>query len=123
MGRKIATVQPPRVPHGTEVVRVVVGAGAGNQEFAFHKNLICAASDFFSRTFKGNFAEAEEGTLELPEESPVLFELFYDWLYTGRVAPGPNAYYKEKDETYYTDEFWLRAYLMADRLLIDRLRA
>lgn len=120
MVRQIAAVQPPQVPHGTQVVRIVVGAD--NQEYAVHKNLICASSEFFNRMFNGNFTEAKEGALELPEESPVVFNLFYDWLYTGRVAKGLSAYYEKKEESCFVDDFWIKAYLMADRLLIDKLR-
>ena len=55
------------------------------REYAIHKNLICASADFFDRAFNGRFVEGREQKLTLPEEDPLLFQLFYDWLYSGRV--------------------------------------
>ncbi|KIV95194.1 hypothetical protein PV10_02874 [Exophiala mesophila] len=115
---KIAPVGPPHVPHGTSIVKIFVGPG--KKELAMHKDLLCAASKYFNAAFNHGFAEGEDGVLNLPDEEPGRFQLFYDWLYTGRVVEGPSMYMTE-DTQLYSDEFWLEIYDMADRLMVPSL--
>ncbi|RVX67676.1 hypothetical protein B0A52_07799 [Exophiala mesophila] len=115
---KIAPVAPPHVPHGTSIVKIFVGPE--KKELAMHKDLLCAASKYFNAAFNHGFAEGEDGVINLPEEEPGRFQLFYDWLYTGRVVNGPSIYMTE-DTQLYSDEFWLEIYKMADRLMVPSL--
>ncbi|KAF6241679.1 hypothetical protein HO173_000390 [Letharia columbiana] len=64
---------------------VVVLVGPVKQRFEIHKRLICSRSDFFKAAFTGNFKEADDGTLTLPEEDPATFKYFVYWLYTGSL--------------------------------------
>lgn len=46
-----------------------------------HKDVICHHSDYFRGVFEGRFAESGSGTLKLPEEDPIIFRTYVDWLY------------------------------------------
>ena len=116
---KVAAIQPPQVNHGHEVVKVIVGSE--QQIFTVHKALICTASPFFQTALASGFIEGAEQKVQLPEEDPQLFQLAYDWLYSGRVADGVTTYLK-KEDVCSGDKFWWEVYKMGDRLMIDRLR-
>jgi hypothetical protein len=113
---KVAPIQPPQVKHGNEVVRILVGQE--QEEFTIHKNLICAASELVQAAVDGNFIVQK---VTLPKEDSQLFQLVYDWLYSGRVADGVTTYLKNEDVCS-GDIFWWKVYQMGDRLMMDRLR-
>jgi hypothetical protein len=64
---------------GNEVVTLVVGAE--KKVFTVHKKLLCDRSAFFSKGFNGQFKEAAEGRMELPNDTSAAFECFLTWLY------------------------------------------
>lgn len=53
--------------------------------FKIHKQLLFNSTPYFKAAFDGNFIEAKEQTLELPEENVVMFKRFQLWLYTNYV--------------------------------------
>ncbi|OCT47013.1 hypothetical protein CLCR_02670 [Cladophialophora carrionii] len=116
---KVAPIQPPQVERGNEVVRIIVRPQ--REDFTIHENLICAASAFFQTALTGNFIEGAEQKVTLPEEDHQLFQLVYNWLYSGRVADGVTTYLK-KEDVCSGDIFWWRVYQIGNRLMMDRLR-
>ncbi|MCJ1286691.1 hypothetical protein MMC26_006037 [Xylographa opegraphella] len=74
---------------GTETVSIFVGPI--RKQYTIHKDLVCNAVPFFSKTFEGVFHEAQSGAVHLTDdhESPAAFELFIHWLYTGVVPAVP----------------------------------
>lgn len=50
-----------------------------------HKRTLCNVSPFFNAKFEGNFLEAREQVLELPDESIAVFKLFQLWVYTDSI--------------------------------------
>lgn len=103
---------------GTEIVSITVGQPETLQVFTVHKDLICRSSEFFQKAFNGGFSEAREGRMTLPDECPMVFEAFYEWLYSGFV--GASQLYTNASMS--PQLFWFRAQKMADRLLMDDLR-
>jgi hypothetical protein len=53
-----------------------------------HKDLLTFYSDFFRGAFNGSFIEAAEGKLSLPDVEVPIFDIFNQFLYTGRLADG-----------------------------------
>ncbi|KAE9381916.1 hypothetical protein N431DRAFT_458468 [Stipitochalara longipes BDJ] len=49
-----------------------------------HKKLICTASDFFEKAFKGGFVETTKNQMGLPEDTPKIVSMFVAWLYNKR---------------------------------------
>ncbi|KAI5206363.1 hypothetical protein E4T39_02519 [Aureobasidium subglaciale] len=52
---------------------VTVEVGAENKGFTIHKNLLCFYSDYFRGAFNGNFKEANEKKMSLPDDNLGLF--------------------------------------------------
>ena len=53
--------------------------------FTVHEALICSRSNFFRNTLNGNSKEAQEKTVNLPEEDPIIFALYEQLLYSGWI--------------------------------------
>ncbi|KAF2241959.1 hypothetical protein BU26DRAFT_389162, partial [Trematosphaeria pertusa] len=67
---------------GSAIVTICVGEGERQQNFAVHKNVICARSGFLKD------ATAKE-TLQLPDQDPRAFNLYMQLLYTDRLPCKP----------------------------------
>ncbi|CAG8954633.1 hypothetical protein HYFRA_00004553 [Hymenoscyphus fraxineus] len=66
---------------GNDVVNLYVGQT--RTQFTVHKDLICNVP-WFKKAFLGGFKE-QNGTMDMPEDSPEVVSLFVDWLYRGIV--------------------------------------
>jgi len=110
-------ILPPKVAHGHEVVSIVVGSSSP-KTFAIHKNLVVAASTFFDAALNGSFKEGRDQKITLPEDDSEAFQVFYDWLYTGKISTEDSTH----TSSLYPDHFWLKVYRMADRLMIKGLQ-
>lgn len=59
--------------------------GEDEQKFVVHKNIICKSSDFFRSACSGEWLEAQEKTVRLPERDPISFGVYLGWLYTSEI--------------------------------------
>jgi len=64
---------------GSELVKIYVGPQ--RKEFTIHKELICSTFEFCRAVFQGEFKEAKEGVIYLPEDGPGGFSLFVIWVF------------------------------------------
>jgi hypothetical protein len=103
--------------HGDEIVKITVGITFPPQTFTIHTNLICSASQFFHKAFKGDFNESYARCMKLPHESLEAFQALYHWLYTGNLLCKKFLMEPLIEE----DVYLLHVYAMADRLLIHKL--
>ncbi len=71
-----------------EMVDVFVGPE--RKQFHLHKDLLCDRSSYFQKAFEGDFKESRENSMDLAEDEVAAFELFVDWLYSGRLTEVPN---------------------------------
>ena len=60
---------------------VDIFVGAERTKFHLHRDLLCNRSDYFRACFVGDFKEAQQKELSLPEDNAESFELFVTWLY------------------------------------------
>jgi BTB/POZ domain len=60
---------------------VLVKVGAKEVTFQLHKSILCDISTFFTAAFTGQFLEATENIVKMPEEDVEVFNLFVNWLY------------------------------------------
>ncbi|KFY24129.1 hypothetical protein V493_05412 [Pseudogymnoascus sp. VKM F-4281 (FW-2241)] len=77
---------------GDDIVTVYVGPR--EKRYSVHKALLTSQSEYFEKALNGNFKEADEQTIRLPEDSPDAFELLIGWLYQNQIpslgyVPGP----------------------------------
>ncbi|KAF2246932.1 hypothetical protein BU26DRAFT_55726 [Trematosphaeria pertusa] len=76
----------PPVSAFDDIVSIVVGQGEDSKTFQCHKGLLGFASEVFARTFSNpSFTEAQTGTATFQHDDPKIFELFYRYMYTGRL--------------------------------------
>jgi hypothetical protein len=68
------------------VLTVVVGEGDGKREFVVHEELICESSDFFRGAMSGEWKEAGDRVVSLPDDDPDVFALYLQAIYV-RVLP------------------------------------
>jgi hypothetical protein len=110
--------------HGSTMTTVIVGADTEwpARKFTIHKNLLCRASVYFDKALNGPFKEGSEGKLELPNDFPKAFELFYHWLYSGAFAK--TRFYNQESDDMSNELFWYEVYKFAEcRLLLDIQKA
>ncbi|KAG9202235.1 hypothetical protein G6514_004673 [Epicoccum nigrum] len=68
-------------------IRVSVGKlDTCMQNFTMHQDLISTRSEFFAKALRGDWKEAQERTVVLPDDEPEVFRLYLQFLYTGQVA-------------------------------------
>ena len=72
-----------------EYITVVVGKE--KNKLAAHKNIICRSSDFFHAALNGEWKEAQEMTVSLPETRPDVFAAYLSWLYTGQLDTNESS--------------------------------
>ena len=53
--------------------------------FRVHKKLLCTKSEYFKKMFSGDFKEVIESAVRMPEDDADAFDLFVQWLYSGRL--------------------------------------
>lgn len=66
------------------VLEVRVGRDNG-RSFRLHEALVSARSDFFAAALTGQWKEAKDKIIDLPEDDPDIFALYPQLLYTGKI--------------------------------------
>lgn len=74
-----------------EVISVEVGTGNDKKKFGVHRGLICHHSSYFKAALLGDFKEAHEKHVALPEDDPEVFRVVFTWLYTRRLVGEKEA--------------------------------
>ncbi|KAK3062100.1 hypothetical protein LTS18_004822 [Coniosporium uncinatum] len=82
-------------PLGHETFQILVGKKA--TPFTMHKDLVSNSSLFFKAAINGNWKESEEGIVRLSEDAPETFDIYYKWLYFGKL------FVEFEGDTTYTD--------------------
>ncbi|EXJ82852.1 hypothetical protein A1O3_06667 [Capronia epimyces CBS 606.96] len=111
---------PPQVPRGTKIVKVLVGSE--QEEFTVHRDLLCAASKFFDRALAGPFIEGQTQEVRLPEELAHVFTFLVEWLYIGGYLDTTYPSLVRSRQRDFKDDYYLKVYLMADRLMVPGLQ-
>ena len=64
---------------------IYIEIGLAGTRFGIHRGLLCEYSAYFRAALLGNFPEATEGVVRLPDEEVEVFELVNGWLYTQTI--------------------------------------
>jgi hypothetical protein len=115
---------------GTEAVTIYVGEN--RKAFIVHKDFLCQRVPYFSKTFKGQFLEAQERAVHLKDDadSPEAFELFINWLYRDTLPPlgsSKEGFYSSLDAVRKAAidasiDHHFHLYYMAERWCLDDLK-
>ncbi|MCJ1244936.1 hypothetical protein MMC30_002137 [Trapelia coarctata] len=104
------------------IVSINVGNGV---LFFLHKNLLTTISPvFFDGALNSHFWEAQNLSIELPEEDPEGFSLFFDWLYRGCIPPikiSKASEQSDNPESADSTTAYHRLYYMAEKWCLDAL--
>ena len=109
---------PPQY-HGTETVAIKVGIPPQDQNFVIHKNLLTAALPWAVAMQGTYYEDTQQPLLTLAEHHVRAFEVFYQYLYTGRIyayrhySLGPNS-----SEGY----LWLKVYALGSGVQMPAMR-
>ncbi|KAF1955497.1 hypothetical protein CC80DRAFT_474241 [Byssothecium circinans] len=112
---------------------VTVDVGPENQKFHVYTKLLTSYSDYFAKTLSGDWKEAQDRTVQLPDIEPRVFELFIDWLYTQKLPTkrvewvaleGDLANLQDDcaEHNRLIDMLQIKTYIFADRFLIPGFR-
>lgn len=66
------------------MLTVKVGKGSKVKNFTVHQSFLTVRSEYFKRAMNGNWEESETRTVTLSHESPEVFMLYLNHIYTGR---------------------------------------
>lgn len=78
-----------------------------------HTEMVTKYSAYFAKALSGSWAESSNNTIELDDVDPQLFQLFVDWVYSGRL---------ELRETSDRESFLIHAWALGDRLIAPRFK-
>ncbi|KAJ9613105.1 hypothetical protein H2200_003046 [Cladophialophora chaetospira] len=112
--------KPPRVPLGTDTVKVLVGPSTRPYEVVIHKNLLCTASQFFSAALEGHSVEAHEQEVRFSEDDPRIFKALHDWLYDKLPGTSAPRWFRKRKDAWHM--YWFNAFCLADRLSIPNFQ-
>ena len=59
--------------------------GASEKRFVIHEDALVRHSTFFRAALNGEFREAEENTIRLPEVDPEIFGILAHWAYSNEL--------------------------------------
>ncbi|KAI9849135.1 MAG: hypothetical protein M1837_005365 [Sclerophora amabilis] len=110
---------PSSISNLLEGPTVKVEVGSLKRCWHLHKSLLCHCSPFFEKAFQGNFKEASEGFMELPDDDGAAFALFVQWLYQGSIEGTPDG--TKADQWKYAQRYF-ELYVLADKLMIPALK-
>ena len=97
----------------TDAVTIVVGNESGASKiFTVHKALLCHHSSFFEAACKGNFKESFTNQIHLPEDEPIIFDDFLQWLYLGAIDETIDVGY-----THWWDRV-IKLHILGDKLRV-----
>ena len=88
-----------------DTVVVNVGERAYQKSFTVHRGILCFYSGYFEAALNGKFSEANNGVVELREETVDTFERFVFWLYTRKYDAATTS----ADGFHSICELWLFA--------------
>ncbi|KAJ4366434.1 hypothetical protein N0V83_008070 [Neocucurbitaria cava] len=79
------TTKPPSPKDYGSTVTVIVGEGDDCATFHVYEGLLKHYSSYFRGALSGNWSEGRVGPVELPEDDPETFAVFFHFLYTGKL--------------------------------------
>jgi hypothetical protein len=103
---------PPSLSFASSKV-ITVLVGSSKTSFTLHKDLLTKNSPFFEKCLRSGFLEKQKDQVELPEDSPEVFEHFINWIYREDVI-------KPTDQD--SLELAIQSYVFADKLCMPAFK-
>lgn len=98
---------------GGDVVVFLVGTDTPKR-FAIHEGLVRPRSEFVRLALRGEWKEARERTIPLPEDDPEIFAVYQRWIYGGLICTRYNNALSKTDDEYKT---LVKAYILGEKIM------
>ena len=98
---------------GGDVVVFLVGTDTPKR-FAIHEGVIAPRSEFVRLALRGEWKEAQERTIPLPEDDPDVFSVYQQWLYGNLICTRYNNTVSQTDDEY---ESLVKAYILGEKIM------
>jgi hypothetical protein len=79
----------PRSDEYGNIVTIIVGPGAMNEEFHIHAGLLIHYSSYFRKALNPVWIEGCTKNIALSEDSPTVFQIFFRWIYSDELYSAP----------------------------------
>jgi len=96
-----------------ETIVFLVGTDAPKR-FIIHEGLVKPRSEFVRLALRGEWKEAQERTIPLPEDDPNIFSVYQQWLYVGLIQTRPNSAPFKTDDEFRT---LVKAYILGEKIM------
>jgi len=96
-----------------DVIVFIVGTDAP-ERFVVHESLIKPRSEFVRLALRGNWQEAQERAIPLPDDDPDVFSVYQQWLYVGLIHTRGNDALSQTDDEYRT---LVKAYILGEKIM------
>ncbi|CAO2658845.1 Nn.00g065680.m01.CDS01 [Neocucurbitaria sp. VM-36] len=88
---------------------VAVEIGLEHTKYYIHKALLTHHSEYFAKALRGPWKEAEEQTVRLEDVDCETFDIFVDWLYTGKLPEEDSDWIaKFEPDLEWQIQYWLQ---------------
>jgi hypothetical protein len=95
------------------VIVFLVGADEP-ERFVVHESLIKSHSEFVCMALRGDWREAKERIIPLPDDDPEVFSVCQQWLYGGLIHTRDDGTPSEADDEYST---LVKAYILGEKIM------
>ncbi|KAF2841109.1 hypothetical protein M501DRAFT_1013924 [Patellaria atrata CBS 101060] len=90
----------------------------GSETYKVHKAVICPQSEFFQKTFEGNFKESESNSVDLSAQHPRIVQAMLMFFYTGGYSQTKG----EESEELHPMMFHVLVYAIAGMYTVPHLK-
>ncbi|KAH7125291.1 hypothetical protein B0J11DRAFT_434571 [Dendryphion nanum] len=107
---------------------IVVEIGPERTKYHLHKEFLMHNSEYFLKAFSGHWKEAETGLVVLEDVESGIFNVFVNWIYSGKLPDSPKEWMdvvgaKKSDDGIKAFRLArLKTWVLSDRLLAHNLR-
>lgn len=85
-----------------------------SQKFIVHKGAVEPRSEFVRLALRGEWKEASERTIPLPDDDPAAFSVYQQWLYTGMIHTCSDEAPSKVDPEY---KLLVKAYVLGEKII------
>lgn len=96
-----------------DVIVFLVGTHAPKR-YSIHERLVNPRSEFVRLALRGQWKEAQERTINLPEDDPDVFSVYQQWLYGGLIHTCCDNSFSRTDDEY---ETLAKAYILGEKFM------
>lgn len=95
------------------MITFIVGT-TPQQKFLIHEGVLGTSSEFIRLALRGEWKEATERTIPMPDDDPAVFSVYQSWLYSSRFVTRSDDTTSATDPEY---KVLVQAYILGEKLM------